>query len=104
MNICVEGGYVHILKHIKLSFFGFGFCLCPNHLQLWFEYKETPTTLLDYSLLKAACTHNIVHDSFKPNAAAASCLLFLYSLFLFSRCFLSGFVTDWFRGISFLLA
>lgn len=66
------------------SNYGFLVFICvPVTCSYALNTKKTPTTLLEYSLLKAACTHNMVRGSFKPDAVAASCLLFLYSLFLF---------------------
>lgn len=103
MNIVYKGD-VYILKHMKLCGFGFGFCLHPNHLQLCFEYKKKPHHSFRVFFSKQLVLTNTlstVHDSFKPDAAAASCLLFLYSLFLFSHCFLPGFVTGWFRDLVF---
>lgn len=76
------------------GFFVLVFVCVPITCSCALNTKKAPTALLEYSLLRAACTHNIVHDSFNPNAVAASCLLFSYSLFLFSHCFISGFVTD----------
>lgn len=89
--------HVHSGMHQVVLFW---FLLASQSLADILEYKKIPTTLLEYSLLKAACTQNTVHDSFKRNAAA-SWLLFLYSLFLFSHCFLPGFVTDWFGDLVF---
>lgn len=51
----------------------FWFLLASQSLADMLEYKKIPATLLECSLLKAACTQNTVHDSFKHNAAAASC-------------------------------
>lgn len=88
------------------GFFCFGLVCVPITCSYALHTKQNPTTLSEYSFLEASCTHNMqFHDSFKPNAVAASCLLFLYSLFLFSHCFLPGFVTDCFRDlVNFLLA